>query len=298
MMTLGGLQFWGDVYYFHDWRIQQNVLTGHYRLLDGKDLRHASGTLNECRAFLDSVRKEKKLPPMSGKSVLLLHGIIRSSKSMTKMRQAFEKEGYKVFSFDYPSTRVDIQDSAEYLHRAILALGGIEEINFVVHSMGGLVVRAYLSKHCDKRIKRMVMLGVPNLGACMADQFKANAIYRVMFGPAGQQLGRDPDGLIAKLPTPDFEFAVIAGARGMVNGFNPLIPGDDDGTVSVTSARLQGAADSVAVHVLHSVLMKSDQVIDYSIRFIKTGRLRKTGKPEPIPKMTPQFKVPSDAKRT
>ena len=34
MKTLGGRQLWGDVAVFHDWRIQKNILTGHYRLLD------------------------------------------------------------------------------------------------------------------------------------------------------------------------------------------------------------------------------------------------------------------------
>ena len=35
--TLGGRQFWGDVHYFRGWRIQQNVFTKHYRLLDPGD---------------------------------------------------------------------------------------------------------------------------------------------------------------------------------------------------------------------------------------------------------------------
>ena len=31
MKTFGGRQFWGDLYYFHEWRIQQNELTKHHR---------------------------------------------------------------------------------------------------------------------------------------------------------------------------------------------------------------------------------------------------------------------------
>ena len=45
MPTLGGKQFWADELFFHQWRIQRNVFTGHCRLLDEHDLRHASGTL-------------------------------------------------------------------------------------------------------------------------------------------------------------------------------------------------------------------------------------------------------------
>ncbi len=283
--TLGGRQFWGDVAFFHDWRIQRNVFTGRYRLLDGNDFRHAAGTLDDCRKELDEIKKTRKLAPMSGKAVILVHGIIRSSKSFDKMRARLKKEGYQVFGFDYPSTQVSIPESAGYLAGVIESLEGIEEINFVAHSMGGLVIRSYLSSHRDKRIKRMVMLGVPNNGAHMADRMKQVLLYRAVLGPAGQQLVSDPAGFIKKLPTPDFEFAVLAGGRGNLTGYNPLVPGDDDGTLSVSSTRLPGAADFAVVACLHSFLVAHDKSIDYTVRFLKTGHLREKGDSRPIPRM-------------
>jgi hypothetical protein len=90
--------------------------------------------------------------------------------------------------------------------------------------------------------------------------------------------------LIAKLPTPKFEFAIIAGARGAPGGFNPLVPGDDDGTVAVASTRLPGAKDFVTVNCIHSFLMSNKHVVDYTVRFIQEGRLRKEGPRQPIPK--------------
>lgn len=281
--TLGGRQFWGDVQFFHGWRIQENVVTGHYRLLDPDDYRHASGTRPECEAQLKRIAGEQNLGPMSGKAVILVHGIVRSSKSFEAIAEKLKKEGYTTVGFDYPSTRTDIEDSAEYLHSVMQSLEGVEEINFVVHSMGGLVVRTYLDKHQDKRIKRMVMMGVPNRGANLADRLRKNSLYRLIYGPAGQQLGSDPEGLIAKLPTPEFEFAIIAGGRNNLSGYNPLVPGDDDGTVSVTSARLDGAADFLLVNCLHSFLMKNDAAIAATLQFLETGKLRKDGKAHPIP---------------
>lgn len=284
MKTLGGRQLWADVLHFHDWRIQQSYLDGHYRLLDGDDVRHATGTLEECRARLEEIRKERKLPAMNGKAVILVHGIVRSSKSFHKMSSVLRDAGYHVIGFDYPSTRIEIPDSAEYLHQVIDSLEGIDEINFVVHSMGGLVVRAYLKEHCDPRIKRMVMLATPNRGARMASLLEKNTLYRTLYGPAGQQLVDDPNGLIATLPVPDFEFAVIAGARGSDEGFNPLIPGDDDGTVSLESTLLPGAADFLTVQAMHSFLMNSPAVIAATTQFLKTGALRETGEKHPIPR--------------
>lgn len=291
MKTLGGMQFWGDVHFFRGWRIQQNVFTKHFRLLDADNYRHAAGSLDECKAALEKIKKEQKLPPMSGKAVILIHGIIRSSKSLDWLHKPLEKDGYTVIRFDYPSTRVTIEESAAHLNSVIRSLKDIEEINFIVHSMGGLVVRASLAKHTDKRIKRMVMVGVPNLGAKMANQFKSLGLFKAIMGPAGQQLISGPDAPVSKLPTPQFEFAIVAGARGTENGFNPLIPGDDDGTVSVASTRLPGAADFMTVPVLHSFLMLSERASNGAMHFIKTGRLREDGEPQPIPKKE-KTKVP------
>ncbi len=280
--TLGGLQFWADVHFFHDWRIQWNVLRDTYRLLDGKNYQYASGTFEQCLQELQRIRQSRGLPPMSGKAVVLVHGLVRSSRSMSPMREAFQEAGYQVFSFGYPSTQVRIAEAADLLARAVGSLEGMEEVNFVAHSMGGLVVRAFLAKHKDKRVRRMVMLGVPNLGAHLADRLKGLKLYRAIFGPAGQELVTDPDGFIAKLPPPPCEFAVIAGARGKPEGFNPLVPGDDDGTVAVSSTRLPGAADFMTVYCLHSFLMYSDEVIAASVRFVQTGALRESGRRDPI----------------
>ncbi len=283
MKTLGGRQFWGDVRFFHDWRIQHCVLDDHYRLLDGKDVRHAWGTLEACERRLEEIRVEQKLPPMSGRAVIFVHGIVRSSKSFDPMKAKLEDAGYHVFGFDYPSTRVEIPEAATYVRKCVDSLEGITEINFVVHSMGGLVVRASLADGADPRLHRIVMLGVPNLGARMANLLQKNTLYRILYGPAGQQLVKDPDGLIASLPTPPCEFALISGARGTPNGYNPLIPGDDDGTVSLESTRLPGASDFMTVNALHSSMMRNATVIEATERFLRTGALRESGETEPVP---------------
>ena len=283
--TLGGREFWGDVVHFHEWRIQHNVVTKHYRLLDGEDVRQAWGSREQCQAKLDEIKRERKLPRMSGTGVILIHGIIRSSKSMSRFREPLTEAGFHVFPFDYPSTRVEIAESADYLRQVIESLDGIESLHIVAHSMGGLVTRSCLARQPDPRIKRLVMLGSPNSGAELADLMrgKANFFFKPLLGPAGQQLVTDPAGLIARLPTPTCEFAVIAGGREG-KGFNPLIPGDDDGIVSVASTRLPGAADFLLVHSLHLNLLRADESIAAAVRFLETGRLRAEGDPQPIPR--------------
>jgi pimeloyl-ACP methyl ester carboxylesterase len=281
--TLGGMQFWADQAWFRGWRIQRNVFTGHFRLIDPVNYRRAWGSLENCQAALGKQKQAADLKPLSGRAVILVHGLIRSSSCFSAMRTALESEGDLVIPFDYPSTRVAIEESAEALNRVIESLDGIEEINFVVHSMGGLVVRQSLTARNDPRIRRMVMLGVPNQGANLANMLKDYRLFKTVYGPAGQQLIEDPGGFIAGLPTPTFPFAVIAGGKGTASGYNPWIAGDDDGTVAVSSTRLPGAADFLTVPTLHSFLMSDPTVIESTKRFLKTGCLSAGGVTNPVP---------------
>ncbi len=280
--TLGGRQFWSDVRFFRGWRIQQNVFTEHYRLLDPENRRHSHGTLKECDAALSIVRKTQQLPPMSGRAVILVHGLIRSSRSFDVLARKLKPEGCTIVRFDYPSTRSSIPVAANCLAQVIESLEGIETIDLVVHSMGGVILRCYLRDHCDERIRRAVLLGAPNHGAQIADRLHTNPLYRAICGPAGQQLTSHEEGLIADLPIPEFEFGVIAGGRGGVKGFNPLLHGDNDSTVTVRSARLKGAADFLLLPVIHSFLTSDRRCVTAVTTFMEHGRFDLERERQPI----------------
>lgn len=282
MKTLGGRQFWGDVHFDQGWTIQRNVFTGHHRLLDARDVRHAWGSLEECRKRLDEISTERQFEPMKGEAVILLHGIFRSSKAMKRLEVRLEKDGYLVVPFDYPSTRVDIAASAKMLGSVVDSLKGVEKISFVAHSLGGLVVREWLGAGGDPRARCLVMMGTPNKGAEVADLLRDWHLYRLILGPAGQQLVTQKPKAIENLPAPGIPFAVIAGGKADGQGYNPLIPGDDDGLVAVSSARLPGAEDSVTLPVLHSFLPFNAEIIDAVSRYLKTGALRADGVQVPV----------------
>jgi pimeloyl-ACP methyl ester carboxylesterase len=288
--TLGGRQFWADELFFHQWRIQRNVVDGHYRLLDEDDRRHASGTYNECRAVLEQIKRQRNLPRMSGKAVIVLHGLVRSRSSMEGLcRYLREQGGYQVFNVGYASTQDDIAEHARSLRRVVESLDGIEEINFVGHSMGNIVVRHYLGDLARQepwkrsaggvaadrkallRFHRFVMLAPPNQGALLASVFADNRLFKEIYGESGLQLGRDWTELEKRLATPAFEFAIIAGGKGNAKGYNPLLPGDNDATITVESAKLAGARDFAVLPVLHSFIMENDQVQQYVLRFLRHG---------------------------
>lgn len=277
--TLGGKQFWADELLYADWRIQRHVYTHHYRLLDGNNYRHAAGDFEHCRKRLEKIKVERELPPMSGKAVVLLHGLMRSRASMSGLGNYLRENGdYVVLNVGYPSTRGDLAAHAASLASVIEHLDGIDEINFVAHSMGNVVLRRYLADQTDEttgrrpdpRIQRIVMLGPPNNGSQFAAHFKNNSIFKVVWGKSAKELAADWDEIEKHLATPQCEFGIIAGGLGDA-GRNPMLEGNDDFVVTVDETRLAGARDFTVVPVMHSVLMNDESVRSQTLTFLQHG---------------------------
>src|SRR5690606_27403440 len=163
------------------------------------------------------------------------------------------------------------------LARVIEQLPEVEEINFVAHSLGNLVVRRYLADLAaaggdpDARIKRIVMLAPPNLRAEMAEILVPLDISGQVAGRAGAQLARELKEFSPKLGRPACEFGILAGGRSDGKGYNPLLPGDDDLVVTVASTRLPGAADFRVLPVIHTTMMNDPQVRKFTLNFLQDG---------------------------
>ncbi len=279
--TLGGSQLWADELLYHDWRIQRNCLTGHYRLLDGANRRHASGSFASCHLALGEIRRRQDTPPMTGEVVILVHGLFNTRSSMRLLGAYLERHGaMTVLYFEYPSTRGGIEDHAASLARVVEHLDEAEGIHFVGHSMGNLVVRYYLARAdgnaegpgLDPRIGRFLMIAPPNHGADAADLFADWRLARRVAGKSLDQLGPHWPWLEAALGTPPRSFAIIAGGLDNRTGFNPLIAGDDDGLVSIDDAYLPGAEDFVVVPATHSMLLVDRRVMAHAVHFLRYGR--------------------------
>lgn len=289
--TAGGKQFWADVWFFHEYRIQCHALDKHYRLLDGANHRLTSGTFDACRDRLDEIRKEKALPAMEGKALILLHGLFRTRSAMTALGKFIDEAGgYKTFCMGYPTSRGSVDSHARSLDSVIRSLEGMSEINFVAHSLGNLVVRHWLDNFNEEKrslpkgqsFGRMVMLTPPNQQPELATLLIRGTLVNFVAGPAAQELARGWEGLETKLATPSFEFGVLAGGRGDGKGFNPLVTGDDDGVITVESTRLAGARDFRVLPILHTFFMDDQRAQEMTLRFLDKGYFESDQKRQPI----------------
>lgn len=290
--TLGGKQFWSDEMVHGEWRIQRNAVSGHYRLLDPQNIRQAWGSWDECHGRWVELQRTLSVPPLRPRVVLVLHGLGRSRASMAGLVQHLEEAGdWTVLNVSYASTRASLADHAASLARVIRQLEGVEEIYFVAHSMGNLVVRHLLYDQLvaarglgqDPRIRRIVMLAPPNSGAALAERFQYDPTFRLLFGEGGQQFTTDWERVQHHLAVPSCAFGIIAGSVGRQPGGNPWVEGDDDLIVSVDETRLPGAADFVVVPGLHSFIMDHPLVREYTLRFLQHGYFISAEARHPLP---------------
>ena len=265
--TLGGTQFWSDVELRAGWRVQENLLTGHFRLLDPSDVRRAWGTYAEARAVLPAV------VPNQEHTVLLIPGILRARGTFGRLEAALARAGYDAHAISYASSRASILDHADRLEMLLNRLPGTRKISFVTHSMGGLVVRELLARESGWRerieLGRVVMIAPPNQGSAIARALRNFAPYRWVFGRAGQQL---TPAVASQLPKLTAEFGIIAGGRRDGAGYNPCLAGDDDGTVAVPETRLSGARDHILVRSPHATISGHPATISGVRNFLKFGR--------------------------
>lgn len=208
------------------------------------------------------------------RTVVLLHGLGRTHRSMGDMAEALAGTGYRVENIGYPSTDHPFDELLRIVGDRIdrCCVRENRRVDFVTHSLGGILLRGYARARGAGHIGRAVMLSPPSRGSELVDELKDVSVYQWVLGPAGQQLGTDADSVPSNLGPVNFEVGVITGDATFNPIFSWLIPGPDDGKVSVDRARLSGMADFLVVPHTHAFIMNSDEVIRQTLFFLEHGR--------------------------
>lgn len=211
-------------------------------------------------------------------TVVLLHGLGRSERSMRPLERALAAEGYRVVNLGYPSREYSVGQLVDTLTAELDRCCGPAgpPMDFVTHSLGGILLRSYSALHGAERIGRVVMLSPPNKGSQVVDRLP-DRLLELVLGPASLQLGTDSTSVPVQLPPVDFELGIITGAATLNPLFSYWLPGADDGTVSVDHARVEGASDFLVLPYSHSFIMYQEEVIEEVLAFLAHGEFTGDG---------------------
>jgi len=193
------------------------------------------------------------------------------------MEQFLSQQGYRVINCDYPSTRKKISTLAfETIQSAVEQAAQFrpEKIHFVTHSLGGILLRDYLRNHSIKNLAQTVMLSPPNHGSEIVDHFKNNRWFRWILGPAFKDLGTKKNkGINQNKNKADFSVGIITGNKTAIHDrlFMRYFDTENDGKVTVDSAKLKGMKDFIVLPIDHTFIVSDEGVLQQTVHFLKNG---------------------------
>jgi len=135
--------------------------------------------------------------PAGTPPVLLVHGYGCNSGYWHFMSRTLSGAGIGHYGIDLEPMLASIDQFVPALHARIEEIcrtTGQQRIVIVAHSMGGLVARAYLRDHGERRILRVITLGTPHRGTGLA-RFGAGENVREMLWTGSAENGRCSDWL-------------------------------------------------------------------------------------------------------
>lgn len=210
--------------------------------------------------------------------VILVHGLARSSSSMSRMQRGLEAAGYDPIAWSYPSRRRRLEGHINAFQEWLANSEFEGPVHFIGHSLGGLIIRGALAQEPPVTVGRIIMIATPNRGAGIVSRYGRQPFSKFFFGLPMEDLHVNSESLI-NLGTPNAEIGIIAGVQPF-HPFNPisyinllhLSEAEHDGTVELDNTYLKGMTDNITVNAHHTFICDDHKVIEQSVHFLKHGK--------------------------
>lgn len=209
------------------------------------------------------------------KKVILVHGYFKNERDMFALKYELEKENFEVHTFNLPLTFEKLKSILPLFKsevEKIIAESQIgEEINFVGHSTGGLLIRRFLAvtEYKDK-IGRIVLIASPNRGSRLAyfakKYFKpVTDIFKTLASIEVENVKK-----LDLTAAEDFEIAAIAGNNSNLF-LGKLLRKENDGRIRVESVRISGLKEFVVLPYGHKDIHYQEETARLVANFLKFG---------------------------
>lgn len=205
-------------------------------------------------------------------TVVLVHGILNKPFVMKAIEYRLKKEGFEVINWGYASTEKTIEEYAADLKADLDVRPGTGTLHFVGFSLGSIITRYYLVHTPPAGVGRFVQIAPPNHGSKWIDRLYTFKAFRWVYGTKAIEQLKDGGEFFKTCGVPACPLGIIVGGNGTSAGYNPVLDGDDDGSVALSSALLPEAKDVVQIFAEHTALLASPDVGRCTAAFLKTGK--------------------------
>ncbi len=273
--TMGGCQFWEDVFFYQKWRIQRNFETKTCRLLDPWDIRRHQGSFEDCRKAFFKYIEVYELPRQKGHMVVMLHGLFDSKNMFKPLWRAALKEGFMAAAINYPSSQKHLDSHVRQLDFFLNNLVDVQEVSFVTKGVGGLILRSLLNmqnRDWQKRLKigRIVQVCPPNKGSKLFAKLSQYKAANMFLGPMLNDAKPSKAAYIPDFPD-GYEVGIIDSDSLLKKGIRLLPARKKNALWAENEVYLESAKDINRVDNWHMNPFKNEEVVSKTINFLKTG---------------------------
>lgn len=142
--TLGGGQFWEDLFIYNDWRIQRNLTSKVHRLLDKHDIIREEGTFTACLQEWNNYKKALDLPKRNNHLIICLHSYGQTRKIFNNFITTLKNKNLSAESVNYPSMQRNITAQIKQIETLLKNSDDIEKVSFVTYGSGNILLEQLL----------------------------------------------------------------------------------------------------------------------------------------------------------
>lgn len=200
---------------------------------------------------------------MSSKKLVLVHGLFVCGRIMRPLARHFHGLGYETLILDYPTRTKTLAETADDWLPRIRQFADGEPLDFVGHSLGGLLIR-HLRARMPTQMRRVATLGTPHIESAAGQYFRR---FR-----DGKIIGKSwQNALDGHAPAWDADIPLLSVAGTKSNGlgkwFGLFRDEISDGTVALAETRLPQAAAYCEVPYGHTSMLFAKEVHEVLVRW-------------------------------
>ncbi len=203
--------------------------------------------------------------------VVLIHGFFRTRRDMQTLARALARSGYAIETPTLPTTRLCVDGCTARLEQFLLPrLDRHHRVHMVGHSMGGLIIRRFLSRNELPWPGRCVLIATPNQGSPLITRAcRLAPILTSVLQPLADFRDNAPP-IPPPMNGPHPDIGAIAGAKSTWP-LRRLIPEPNDGRVYVASVPFPGMTGFIKVPFSHNQMHHRPEVASLVETFLRTG---------------------------
>ncbi len=207
--------------------------------------------------------------------VVLIHGYNKDHRDMLTLKEYLELMDYETVTVDLPLTFRSVGYATEIfrdkMEDILASLEADQEISFVGHSTGGLVLRKYLDEFRDRQVvNRAVQIATPNQGSSLATFISDVSDLWTSIFTTLESLEPENVEAMDLIEGDAIEIGAIAGDKS-TRIFSRFLEGENDGRIKVESVKFPGLSDFIVIPYHHNEIHHQEKTAELVDRFLRTG---------------------------